>query len=450
MSNAAHILVSTPRARNLDDADITCVIGRDLKIDPQALQDYCAELLSDAEHDLVVLCGVVTFADRVVRRRRASGWAREMEITLPVCAPEIWRQDHVYAALVDALEFVTGDSWRFNFVPGGAKTAVDQPSFKLSDGPYIVLPSSDGMDSYLQWQLLIAEEIGCSTLRVQTSNRATNETRNKAIDALGAPQHQRLRLPISTTVGNHPEPTYRTRTFLYFCMAALAAVKSKSRRVVIGENGVGALGPSMIRYGNECPHRTSHPGFTRRLETFLNALLASDLKFEHPQIFRTKGEVLIHATRLGVNGWEKTNSCVRGPRDKLENMGCGTCSGCLLRRTAILAAGFDPSGYFWEALNAATLDEARSLADGRDATTNDLDILHHGAHAMSELAGLAQLRADADVFQRAAWDMLGPVRAGVTETAQEIHRLIGANAEEWRQLQSYFGTRTILQLKEAG
>ena len=107
------------------------------------------------------------------------------------------------------------------------------------------MPFSDGMDSFLQWQLLAIDEPAAVPLRIQTSNRNMVEARNRVIDATRR-QDQRLRLPVNIAVGNHPEPTYRTRTFLFFSMAALAAAKTETTRVFIGENGIGALGPSMI------------------------------------------------------------------------------------------------------------------------------------------------------------------------------------------------------------
>jgi hypothetical protein len=263
-----------------------CVIGEDLHINLQALQDYCAAFLSSIEHDLVVVCGAVLFTDRMVRRRRASGWSRHLEVTLPVNQPDKWREPLINKALIEALEFVTGDFWKFNFVGGRPRVATYQSSMNFEDGPYVVLPFSDGMDSFLQWKLLSVEQSNYKVLRVQTSNRSMNEPRNRLIDRTGAQRDQRLRMPVSAAVGNHPESTYRTRTFLYFCMAGLAAAKAGTSRVVIGENGLGALGPSMITYGNECPHRTTHPAYTRRLATFLNALLGTDIVFEHPQVLR--------------------------------------------------------------------------------------------------------------------------------------------------------------------
>jgi 7-cyano-7-deazaguanine synthase in queuosine biosynthesis len=250
-------------------------------------------------------------------------------------------------------------------------------------------------------------------------------------------------------VGTHAEPTYRTRTFLFFCMAVLAAVKIKSTRVIVGENGIGALGPSMIAYGSECPHRTTHPAFTRRLASFLNELLETNIAFEHPQVERTKGEVLARALSLGISGWQITNSCVRGPRDQLDNRACGACSGCLLRRMACLAAGIDPMGYFWEDLGASSLDNGRSSPVGREAMKNDRDIVYHGVHAMSEFAELAKLDPEAKVFQRAAWEWKGPTQENLAEASRQVHRLVQAHAKEWNALRDYFGNSAIFNFKQA-
>lgn len=450
MSNAAHVFVCSRHSRAAKGATHECVIGKDLRIDLQALQDYCALLLRDIEHDLVVLCGAVMYADRVVPRRRASGWPRDLEVTLPVNEPEAWRQPEVTAALVDALEFVSGDRWRFNFVAGAERVAVAQTSIDFTSGPYVIVPFSDGLDSFLQWRLIGKEEPQVKILRIQTSTRGMHECRNRSIDRVGPQQDQRLRLPVSAAVGNHPEQSYRTRTFLYFCMAALAAAKAKTKRVIIGENGVGALGPSMIAYGNECPHRTAHPAYTRRLAKFLNALLGTDIGFEHPQARRTKGEVLRQALKLGVEGWEHTNSCVRGPRDQLSQMACGACSGCLLRRAALLAAEIEPIGFFWENLGGSSLDRGRADPMGREARPHDWDIVRHGAHVMGELAELATLDAQAPVFLRAAWELEGPIQSGLAETAAEVHRLVQAHAREWKALLGYFGESEILNFKQAG
>jgi hypothetical protein len=152
MSNAAHIAVRGRRGPAVKNPTHECVVGEHLKMDLRALQDYCASLLRDAEHDLVVLCGAVVFADRTVRRRRGSGWARDIELTVPVHTPEQWSEPRIMKRLIEALEFVTGDNWRFNFVPGAERVAPGQSSIDWMEGPYVAVPFSDGLDSYLQME----------------------------------------------------------------------------------------------------------------------------------------------------------------------------------------------------------------------------------------------------------------------------------------------------------
>lgn len=449
MSNTAHIGIATSRGAPVIGATHHGVLGRHITVRPQALQDFCASMLRDCEHDLVVVCGAVAFADRLIPRRRGSGWPRDLKVTVPVTALDVWRSSRVYGALVDALEYVTGDNWEFEFVAGGEKVTVGQGAFGLDQGPYAIVPFSDGMDSFLQWRLLAVEEPDIVPLRLQTSTRSLNRERNSRIEDASDARDRKLQLPVCFKVGRHAEPSYRTRTFLFFSMAGLAAAKLGARRVVVGENGVGALGSSLIQYGNECPHRTTHPAFTRRLAVFLSALLETELVFEHPQVLRTKGEVLSRAIDLGITGWENTNSCVRDSRQNLGGMPCGVCSGCMLRRTALVAVGQEPSGYFWERLSSPTLDGSRTDIRGREAEDNDREILRHAMHSMDELARLAELDAGSEVFLRGSWELTGPIPEGPARMARELHRLVCVYAREWTAFRDSFGDARLLNLETA-
>ncbi|NJM36318.1 MAG: hypothetical protein HC850_18305 [Rhodomicrobium sp.] len=184
MSNSAHISIATSRSAPVTGATHQHRLGQDIIVEPQALQDYCASMLRPREHDLVVLCGSVAFADRLIRRRRGSGWARDLELTIPVSAPDLWNSSAVRGPLLDALEYVTGDNWEFNFVEGGETLTIGQSVFGFENGPYAIVPFSDGMDSFLQWKLLAAEEPELVPLRLQTSTRSLNAGRmNWMVDA---------------------------------------------------------------------------------------------------------------------------------------------------------------------------------------------------------------------------------------------------------------------------
>jgi 7-cyano-7-deazaguanine synthase in queuosine biosynthesis len=443
MSNAAKIIVrrSADNSRLSANA-VQCVVGKDIKLKPQHLQDYSATLLLPIEQDLVLLAGAVAYADRIIRRNRSSGWKRTVEVTLPVSDPDRWSDRSVSAPLGDALSFVTGDDWNFTFVPGAEVLTIPQSSFNFLEREYVIVPFSDGLDSFLQWQILASQTGGPAPLRIQTSSRAIDERRNRNIDAIGHHRPPRLNLPVSFAVGTHPEMTFRTRTFLFFSMAALAAKKINAPRVVIGENGIGALGPSLLPYADECPHRTTHPAFTRRLAAFVNRLLGSNIEFDHPQQFRTKSQVFIDAANAGIaSGFERTRSCVRGSRDRLGSMHCGACSGCLLRRTTFHAAGIESGPYFWGDLSGASLDECRTDSSGRAATANDEEIASHAAHGMTALAALATRAADDPVFRRAAWDINRDV-TGVTATA--IHGLVQTHAADWSAFREPYGANSYL------
>lgn len=448
MSNDARIQVRWPSQTKNRKADFHGVVGRDVKIDPRVLQDFSATILTPVEHDLVLLSGAVAYADRIVRRRRGSGWARNLEIILPVSRPRLWQDEAIVGSLIEALAYVTGDNWQFKFVGGARPLTVPQSSLDFTLGNYVVVPFSDGLDSYLQWKLLTTEEPAVNVLRIHTSSSASNPGRNQRIDAAGGKLEQRLSLPVSFSANDHPEPTYRTRTFLFYVIAALAAVKVGAKRVIIGENGVGALGPSLVPDGDECPHRTTHPAFTRRLAVFVNRLLGSAIEYEHPQRYNTKGQVLRRAIDLGVTGWEATHSCTRGRRDQLSGHACGVCGGCLLRRTATHRVGIQDSGYFWGDLSGPTLNDCRTVAGGRKSKPNDCDIAVHGIHDMDAFAALGRLDASDAVFQKAGWELNGYSSEGLDAIAASVAQLARTHAAEWDAFCSQYTTGGFLHCNQ--
>jgi 7-cyano-7-deazaguanine synthase in queuosine biosynthesis len=426
-------------------SEIDCVIQRDFKIDPADLQDFSARMLRPVEQDLVVIAGAIAYADRVVRRRRGQGWSRNLTLTIPVSDPLHWTKGAVSKTLIDAIEYVTGDVWSFAFVQGPAISLItQQSSMDFTRGNYIVMPFSDGMDSFLQWQLLKKEEIHSNVLRVHTHSRASNRRRNKLIDLARDWSDQRLAMPVSLSKLSHPEPTYRSRTFLFFSIAALAASKVGTSRIVVGENGVGTYGPGMVPFGDEYPHRTSHPAFTSRLAVFINAALDANVSFEHPQQFWTKGQVLKHAINLGVSGWEHTHSCTRSARNQLDGLPCGICGGCLLRRTAVHHAGLHDSRYFWDNLSAVELDDCRSDPNGRLATKSDREIARHGILDMDSFAALGVQQNSREIFERAAWEVIEEIGPAYTDVSEKIAFLARNHASEWSSFRRRFAGGGIL------
>jgi len=65
------------------------------------------------------------------------------------------------------------------------------------------------------------------------------------------------------------EVSYRTRPLVFYTLAAIAAVITKAKVVVIGENGQGAFGPACLPFADEWWFRSAHPAFIKRWADFL-------------------------------------------------------------------------------------------------------------------------------------------------------------------------------------
>jgi hypothetical protein len=64
--------------------------------------------------------------------------------------------------------------------------------------------------------------------------------------------------------------------------------------VVIGENGQGALGPACVPFADEWWLRSAHPAFVHRWASFLRLVLDRPVRFEQPQLWKTKGQVILN------------------------------------------------------------------------------------------------------------------------------------------------------------
>ena len=286
-------------ARFSENGSAALIVSPALAIDQERIAHFCLSADTALTQDLIMLCGAIWWADRKVTRKRATAWARRLELTVP--AFEHGSLTAAAPALARVLRYLTGDDWIIRF-----EARTDAP-MKVQGLPFpgpapaAVMPYSDGLDSFAQHLLLCAEHPGAQIWRVRTTTRNKKKSEEKL-----------LHVPLSVLGVDHPEPSYRTRAFVFFLFAALAASASGANLVVIAENGQGSLAPSLLPFANEWPFRSTHPVFVRRLEEWLGALLPAPVKFVQPQLWRTKGEVLaLMAERAGANAvaWAATQSC---------------------------------------------------------------------------------------------------------------------------------------------
>lgn len=464
MNAALETANSTPHARlemvekhgRARPGVIRCVINHHLAIDAAALSDYCFRALLPRIDDLVLLAASTAFADRTVARRTSLTWGRRLDISVPVLEVDFWRQAKVIRSLHGLLNALTGDEWAFTFRHRRTMTKTQrQPPLSLSHGMApIVMPFSDGLDSFAGARLVASREPQPPLILVTTGQRgdADYEWRERHLNARRYRFVVPFQFPNRETGHRFREPSYRSRAFVFGAMAGIAAHLSYGERVVFTESGQGALGPWLAPVGNESPDIRMHPIFTRRLAEFLQLVLETPVRFEHPRLWHTKGETLAELVAHGLaDDWYQTRSCARDARHM--SIGgalkqCGVCAACLLRRQSLLASKLDERlerySYFWTDLKAHSLNAANQL-EGRATTPDDESQAICGFLALEQLAELAESSKQPAYLAALISELAEALEEPPAEVDHKLQRLLVAHRLEWTTFIDQFGELSFLK-----
>jgi hypothetical protein len=417
---------------------ISCAVGKELSFDRGALERCSSTPLDDLDVDLLVVLASIAFADRRVSRRRGTRWGRALALSIPVHQPVEWERGS--SELASLLQDVSGDTWRLEFrqrVAGDELRQLFLPQLPREFRGATVVPYSGGLDSFATVARHRVENDGAPLLLVHAQHGA------HALDSVlperdrGAPA---LAVPFTVAGGPHAEPSYRTRTLVFFSLAALSWRRNNAARIWIGESGIGCLGPSFVPFGIEQPVSSCHPIFIKKLATFFEHLWGVLPPFELPHLWSTKGEVLTDLReRNALDGWQRTRSCSRNVRRQHPQASanhCGLCPGCMFRRQSLRAADLveDVGAYYADVFIDQDLPA--------DAQPSDREVGTYAVVDLDELAGVAK--------------KLPTLRGHVLETAKavgrppaevetKLERLFGRHAEEWRGFISTLPARSWLR-----
>ena len=69
----------------------------------------------DVYNDSMIVTAAIEYGDRICKRS-TYGWARSINIRIPVHNPEKWNAHSVYNSLHEAVQLLTGDYWKIEFV----------------------------------------------------------------------------------------------------------------------------------------------------------------------------------------------------------------------------------------------------------------------------------------------------------------------------------------------
>src|SRR3954462_2991643 len=93
-------------------------------------------------------------------------------------------------------------------------------------------------------------------------------------------------------------------------ISGIASYLANAGKIIVPESGQGALGPSLVTVGQAGEDWRRHPLFTRRMATFLKALPGDTVRYDFPQVWKTKAETLRQfVEECRDSSWAKPKSC---------------------------------------------------------------------------------------------------------------------------------------------
>ena len=290
---------------------VECVIGQNLMFDTKGLESYCLATWEPLVYDALVVAAAVQFCDHT-RARPAKGWSRDIVLQVAVHDPARWSSSSVSGSLHQALNFLTGDRWTISF--SGRREPVPKPRqgrFNMPDGSCIVIPFSEGLDSFIVLGLMEREH-GDRLIPVRVGSKSLNRAHHQS------PAHPFASVPYHVQPGEYrfAETSARSRGFKFAFLSGIAAYLSGADQIIVPESGQGALGTYLVPVGQTYEDYRNHPLFTARMEAFLVALFGHQVRFTFPRLWHTKGETLgdFVAGGPGSDRWTDTRSCWQSNR----------------------------------------------------------------------------------------------------------------------------------------
>lgn len=333
--------------------------------------------------DLIEIATYVYVADQAVTRggdgveNVGADWRRRLLFTIPVRNPKFWRKPEVMTALVETLSFLSEDEYHFDFVDLTHPRPIQHylPFSKTGKAQAIqeVVLFSGGLDSLGgAVQEVVRDKRGIALVNHRPTEKLSRRYRRlqellaaKATE-VGAPQPVHVPVHINKEKGLGKEYTQRSRSFLYASLAATIAQAYDLSRIRFYENGVVSLNlPLSPQVVGAKATRTTHPRVIGGFARILSLVADRTFAVENPYIWKTKSEVVKHIAEAGCGEFIKyATSCTHTWELTKLRTHCGTCSQCIDRRFAVLAAGaeaMDPA----EAYGVDLLLHARSEGESR-------------------------------------------------------------------------------------
>jgi hypothetical protein len=312
--------------------------------------------ISDLHADLLEIASYIYAADSAIPRgaktdtQLGAHWRRRLRFVIPVRQPDLWSSDPVLTALIETISFLSDDDYEVEFCVFENPPPVES-YFPFSGAenvrftPDEVILFSGGLDSLagtIEELVVHSKKVALISHRsaskiVAVQNNLVNQLRSR----FGADRI--LYIPVwahlKGSLGR--EPTHRTRSFLFAALGAVTAQLLERERIRFFENGVVSLNlPLVAQVVGARASRTTHPQALEGFRRLLSGALGRPFGVSNPFAWLTKSDVIDRISQNECSDLIRhTRSCTRVHAMKKLHPHCGTCSQCIDRRFAILAAG---------------------------------------------------------------------------------------------------------------
>ena len=343
----------------------------------------------DSFQDLLEIATYVYSADQAIPRGAddvdsfGHGWRRNLHFIIPVRDPDFWNGEEIQQALCSTLGFLSDDSYHFEFTKLKEAQAFQGYLDFNDDGrllgyPEQVVMFSGGLDSLAGAIDEVLNEKHRVVLVTHKSTPKLNK-RHRRLEKMiadkageNAPLHIGVR--VNKNKGLNYEYTQRSRSFLYVSIGATIAKMINLKSVRFYENGVISLNlPVCAQVVGGRATRTTHPRVIRGFQEIISLVAGEPFTIENPYIWKTKADVVGVITKAGcqemiaasttcTHTWEMTN----------HHTHCGTCSQCIDRRFAMIAAKADQHDPV-EAYKADIFTQSRSKDEDKIMTAAYLE-----------------------------------------------------------------------------
>ena len=308
--------------------------------------------------DLIDLAVSIYVADRWAKAKR--GFPRAIVVRLPVRTEEVLDSPEVPEILQQMLYWFTGDNWSFEFVrhTGAGRRTERQSTTRMnanSKSPKTeVALWSGGLDALAGLCNRADQSVAERFVLVGTGAKAAvwglqnrvHADLDQRVEFLMDPVPLQIHLSDTRHTGLRYGNLNRARGAVFLLLGSAYALLEQQSALAIYENGPGALNLPFRASEVALDHsRGVHPLSLAWISRLVSEISGTDFAVHNPFISWTKAEMCRVLDKMNLSAVAGiTQSCDRAPRSKIPQ--CGTCSSCILRRQALLAADItDTSEY---------------------------------------------------------------------------------------------------------